>query len=357
MIPSLSRPFRRDSDGDQSMTAFLPLVLWAAVGHGVETSPAPRASTAGQFQPFDLTYMPRATNSVLAVRPAELLKRTDGLDKSATTLVRRSLAAGFAFLDGDIKAAELPALTDVDQVVLSAKVTIGVEAAKDGKSTFGLGGGISSGLIRTVKPFDWTGHIKKWFPKVEKVRYEGRTYLKLPIGIGDLPSCIVLLAADDRTLAFDTDEDEMKNLLTRLNKKSPLVAPPGWNEVGRDLIAVSHNVTAEGWFTAPPKPKREFDKALVAAIRDLTGFSAGLSVGDTTTIRVVATARDEASAKRALSAFKSLLAALASDKDVDPAKAKIITAMTVKRDGSVLRVTGAAPGNLLKLASPLPDGE
>jgi hypothetical protein len=356
MLPLSSRPSGHDDGGD-SMTAFLPLVLWAAIGHGVETSPAPRASTVGELRPFDLTYMPRATNTVLAVRPAELLKRTDGLDKSATTLVRRSLAAGFAFLDGDIKAAEIPALTDVDQVVLSANVTIGIEAAKDGKSTFGLGGGISSGFIRTVKPFNWTAHIKKWFPKVEEAQYEGRTYLKIPIGIGDQSSCIALLAADDRTLAFDTDEDEMKNLLTRLKKKSPPVAPAGWDEVGRDLIAVSHDMTAEGWFTAPPKPKREFDKALVAAIHDLKGFSAGLSVGDTTTIRIIATARDEAAAKRALSAFKSLLAELASDKDVDPEKAKIVTAITVKRDGRILRATGAFPGNWLKLASPLPDGE
>jgi len=336
------------------MTAFLPLVLWAAVGHGVETSPMPRV--AGALRPFDLTYMPRATHSVLAVRPAELLKRTDGLDKAATTYIRRLLAAGFAFLDGDIKAAELPALTDVEQIILSVNVTIGIEAAKDGKSTFGLGG-ISSGLIRTAKPFDWAARIKKWFPKTEEAEYEGRSYLRIPIGIRDQPAFIALLAADDRTLAFDTDEDEMKNLLTRLKKKAPPAAPAGWDEVAGDLIAVCHDLTAEGWLTTPAEPKREFDRALVAAIHDLNGFAAGVTVGGATTIRIIATARNEAAARHALPALRSIIAEMGSDKESDPAFAKFIAEMTVKQNGRILRVTGAAPGNLLQRTAAVPDGE
>jgi hypothetical protein len=355
MLPPKSRlPIA--TTGDIAMNAFLPLVLWAAVGLGVETAPAPRASTPGELQPFDLTYLPRVTTSVLAVRPAELLKRTDGLNRPATTYIRRLLAAGFAFLDGDIKAAELPALSDVEQVVVSASMTMGIETAKDGKSTFGLGG-MSSGLIRTVKPFNWASRIKKWFPKVEEVRYEGRTYLKIPIGIGDQPSCIALFAADDRTLAFDTDEDEIKDLLSRLKKKSPPAIPAGWDEVSRDLIAVTHDMTAQGWLTAPAKPKREIDRAVVAAVHDLKGLAVGISAGDTTTIRLIATARDEAAARHAQSALKRILAEMESEEFGNPTVAKFIEGMTVERSGRVIRAKGSAAGNLFKLAAEKPDAE
>jgi hypothetical protein len=331
------------------------IILWATIAPGIGNLPDRHSATNG-LRPFDLTYMPRATHSVIAIRPAELLKQTDGLDKTATAYVRKLLAAGFAFLDGDIKAAELPVLANVDQVILSANLTIGIEPEKDGKSNYGLGG-ISSGLVRTIKPFDWTGHIKKWFPKVEVVRHAGRDYLRIPIALGEKPSYIALLAADDRTLAFDSDEDEIKNLLSRLKKKSPPVRPAGWDEVARELIAISHDMTAEGWFTAPPKPQRGINRAVVEAVHNLKEVAIGISVGDASTIRVIATAGDEADARRAATAFKSLLEEMGSEEFGDPLISKFIENITVERNGRIIRAVGKTPGNVFRLATQKPDAE
>lgn len=297
--------------------------------------------------PFDLTYMPRTSDSVLAVRPGALAKQLGGEDKTAAEMVQRTLAAAFAFIDGDLKAAPPPALADVEQVILSAKLTLSVEQQQNGQSALNLNG-ISSGLVRTAKPFDWAKCVKKWFPKAEAVKHAGREYLRVPITFGKDTSYLGLFVADTHTLAFDTNEGEIKGLLTRLDKKLTPATPAGWDEVKCDTVALCQDTAADGWLAAPEKPKREIDQTLVTAARKSTGLAVGFTAGARTTLRVIAATRNEADAKEVRAAVKVMLANLAADEDTDPLAAKLIAGLTVTRDGATVRAEGSVAGNLLR---------
>jgi hypothetical protein len=328
------------------MFALLLLLL----GVGVPDAPAvPKAAkpAAVERAPFDLTFMPRTTNSVLAVRPGELLMHFGEQDKAVSDTVRRALAAAFAYIDGDLKAASPPAIADIEQLIVSAKVTLGVETEKDGRSNFGVNG-ISAGLVRTAKPFDWAKCLKKWFPKAETVKHAGREYVRVPVTFGKDTSYLALFVADDRTLAFDTEEDEVKGLLARLEKKLKPVAPAGWDEVSRELVALCHDTTAAGWLTAPEAPKRDTDRAMVTIGRKATGIAAGFSAGERTSLKVVVTARDECDALDVRAALKTVVTDLASEDDVGAALAKLFAQTTVSRTGSTVRATGEVKGNLLR---------
>ncbi|HEY1191214.1 MAG TPA: hypothetical protein VGE74_26505 [Gemmata sp.] len=328
------------------MSVLLSLVLGAAGGLDLP-APAPPRPATGAFEPFDLTYLPRATNSVLAVRPNELVKHLGGQEKATTGLLRRTLGAAFAFIDGDLKAATPPALADIEQIIVVAQLKLDIETGKDGRGALSAGG-ISSGLVRTTAPFDWAGCLKKWFPKAERVKHAGREYVRVPFDIGKDTSYLGLFVADDRTLAFDSDEAEMKGLLARLDKKGKAPEPTGWGEVSRDLVALCHDTTAEGWLNAPAKPKREIDRSLATVARKSTGVALGFSAGTRTALRFVATARDAQDAKEVQKALKAVLAYLANDEETQPALAKLLAQATVSRGNAVVRLSGSAPGDLLR---------
>ncbi len=328
------------------MSALFWLLLGAVGALDVPAQPAPKPAV-GAFKPFDLTYLPRTTHSVLAVRPGELVKHLGNADQATTGLLRRTLAAAFAFLDGDLKAAAPPELADIEEVIIAAQITLQVQKEEDEQGTFGVGG-VSSGTVRTAKPFDWSACVKKWFPKAESVKHAGREYVRVPIEVGKEPSYLSLFVADARTLAFDTDENAIKGLLTRLEKKEKTPAPAGWDEVRRDLVALCHDTTADGWLTAPEKPKREIDQSLVAVARKTTGLAFGFSAGERTTLRVVATSRDEGDAREVQKAINAVVANLAGDEDADPSVAKFFSQATVTRGGAVVRLNGSAAGNLLR---------
>lgn len=318
----------------------------------IPVAPAPRAvkpAAPDGPKPFDLTYMPRTSNSVLAVRPNELLEHFGEQDKMIADYVRRMLAAGFAFIDGDLKAAPPPALGDIDQLIVSAKVKLGIETEKDGRSNFGVEG-ISSGLVRTVKPFDWGKCVTKWFPKAETVKHAGREYVRVPFPVGKETAYVVFFVADDRTLAFDTDEDEIKGLLSRLEKKMKPALPAGWNEVCREQVALCHDTTADGWLNAPEAPKREIDRAMVTLGRKSTGIAVGVSADTRTTIKVVATARDEDDAQEVRAALKTVVSDLSGGDEDGPATAlaRLFAETVVSRSGSVVRAKGEVKGNLLR---------
>ena len=305
------------------------------------------AAVVSQPAPFDLTYLPRTGTSVFAVRPGALAKQLGDQDKTAADMVLRTLAAAFAFIDGDLKAAAPPALADVDQVIVAANLAMSIEQQQNGQGALNMTG-VSSGLVRTAKPFDWTGRVKKWFPKAELVKHAGREYFRVPITFGKDTSYLGLFAADSRTLAFDTTEDEIKGLLSRLEKKLVPATPAGWDEVKHDMVALCHDATADGWLTAPEKPKREIDQALATAARKTTGLALGFTAGDRTTLRIVAATRNESDAKEVRTAIKAVLANLAADEDTDPLAAKLLKRATVSRDGATVRASGSVAGNLLR---------
>ncbi len=326
------------------MFALLALLLGFGAANG---SPVPKAKPAAGFAPFDLTYLPRASNSVLAVRPGALVKHFGEQDKMVSDTVRRTLAAGFAYIDGDLKAAPPPALTDIEQLVVSAKFNLNIESEKDGRSNFNIVG-LSSGVVRTAQPFGWAKALTMWFPKAETVKHAGREYVRVPITVGKDTSHLAFFVADARTLAFDTDEDVVKGLLTRLDKKETAAVPPGWNEVCRELVAVCHDNTGEGWLTAPDAPKRDTDRALVTVGRKATSLAIGFSAGASTSLKVVATARDECDALDVRSALKAVVTSLSDEEETGAAIAKLFTRTEVNRTGKVVRARGEVKGNLLR---------
>lgn len=325
-------------------------LLAPLLGFGATTG-APALPKAGvkpaTFAPFNLTYLPRTTGSVVAVRPGELVKQFGEQDKAVNDTVRRTLAAAFAYLDGDLKAAPPPPLADIEQLVLSAKLALSIESEKDGRSGFNVVG-LSSGAVRTAKPFDWAKAVKKWFPSAETVKHAGRAYVRVPITAGKDTSYLALFVADDRTLAFDTGEDDLKALLTRLEKNEKPAVPMGWAEVNRDLIALCHDTSTEGWLTAPDAPKRDTDRAVVTVGRKSTALAIGFSSGASTTIKVIATARDEDDALDVRSALKSVVSSLSEEAETGAAIAKLFARTEVNRSGKVVRVRGEVRGNLLR---------
>lgn len=334
------------------MPVLLSLVFGLA---GAVDLPKPLAGKlAGVVQPFDLTYLPRRAPTVIAVRPGELLKQLGEHEKDAAEIVRRFLAAGFAFLDGDLKAAAPPALADIEQVVVAARFRVAINSQPDGRGTMGVDG-LSAGVVRTAKPFDWSEAVKKWFPKGETVKHAGREYVRVPLGVGKDKSYLALFVADARTLAFDLDEGEVRDLLGRLAKKIESPLPAGWAAVSREMVAVWQDATAEGWLLSPQEPKRPADRALVSAARGATSLAFGFSAGKETTLRIVATARDVDEAQDVRAALKAMLKSM-PDTDVDSAAAKLFTEAAVRCKGSEVRVSGSVPGNLLRRALD-PDAE
>lgn len=330
------------------MSAML-LVLFGAFSATDLPAPIPMAMpAAGTFKPFDLTYLPRTGPSVLAVRPCEFVKHLGNQDKTVTESARRLLAAAFAFLDGDLKATVPPALVDIDQVIVAARINMGIGTAADGRSTFG-GNDVSSGLVRTVKAYDWTESVKKWFPKAELIKHADREYFRVPIGFGDKASHLGLFVADNRTLVFDTDEDELKELLNRLKKGKKPSVPTGWETVNRDLIAAFHNTTAEKWLSVSDTAKRDADLALATVARKSTSLAIGFSAGERTSLRMVVTTRDECDAQDVRSALKVVVRSLTDEESTMPAVAKLFSQMKITRDGSVVRVNSSIEGNLLRL--------
>jgi|GEM_PF-3421257 len=330
------------------MSAML-LVLFGALSATDIPAPVPMTMpAAGAFKPFELTYLPRTGPSLLAVRPCEFVKHLGSQDKTVTETARRLLAAAFAFLDGDLKAATPPALADIEQIIVAARFNLGIGTAPEGRSTFG-GNDVSSGVVRTVKPFDWAGSVKKWFPKAELVKHADREYFRVRIGFGDMSSYLGLFVADNRTLVFDTNEDELKELLERLKKGKKPSVPAGWEAVNRDLIAACHDTTAEKWLSVADTAKRDADLALASVARKSTSLAIGFSAGERTSFRLVVNTRDECDAQDVRSALKVVVNSLASDEAISPAVAKFFSQLKVTRDGSVVRVNSSIEGNLLRL--------
>jgi hypothetical protein len=328
------------------MPVLLSLVLGLA-GAVDLSGQAPAAKSApGVVRPFDLTYLPRRTPTVIAVRPGELLKQLGDEQKDVAETVRRFLAAGFAFLDGDLKAASPPALADIEQLVVAARFRVATDSQPDGRGAMGVDG-LSAGVVRTAKPFDWKGAVKKWFPKAETVKHAGREYVRVPLGVGKDKSHLALFVADSRTLVFDLDEGEVRDMLGRVEKKIETPLPAGWDGVSREMVAVWQDATAEGWLVSPREPKRAADRAMVAAFRGTTSLAVGFSAGKETTLRLVATARDVDEAQDVRAALKAMLKAM-PDTEVDSAAAKLFSEATVRCKGSEVRVSGSVPGNLIR---------
>ena len=91
-------------------------------------------------------------------------------------------------------------------------------------------------VIRTVKPFDWPGYLRSYWPELIEASEAGRTYYKLKPGTAQtLAKAPAFLIPDDRTLVFD-DEDVLLRLIRRDSPAKPDFARSAdWKKVEHDL--------------------------------------------------------------------------------------------------------------------------
>jgi hypothetical protein len=347
------------------MARFLgSLVLFACVfltssttAKAAEPAPAPRAL----YPRFDLTYLPTlGSQGVIGVRPAEIAKYvTKEEARHATHLV---VGLFFDLLGKrDLDATAFPTFDNLEQCVLCLQMQINVPKGDDRGAFFV--GGVTPGMMRTVRPFDWDAMLRKWFPKIAATKYAGRSYLKIPlqfpVGLPLPPKDtegLVAFIPDDRTIVL-APETEIRDLLDRLKaNKAALKPPAGWSEVDRDLIAFALDNRNEplisGKFPADYVGGKEAE-ALAGAVQTL---AVGLTVGDRTRVRFVATASDDTGACTAADALRGLFSIAAENfSDVrDPDRlemfgAALLKSATFNRDGRSITGSLCAEGNVIKM--------
>ena len=201
--------------------AGLVLALVPAIGRAAEPAPLPRPVPV--YPRFDLTYLPEIGQGLLGLRPAEIVRHAKSPElKSIAALFM--LLLGQMIPDADFDAAKFPDLADIEQCVwnLNLKITT---PTPDAQGSF-LFGWVTPCVIRTVQPFDWNDHVRKWFPKAAAKRIAGRSYVRIkiehPAEKGEAPwlGSMAFFAPDERTLVIAA-EDDMFELLDRLAEGKP----------------------------------------------------------------------------------------------------------------------------------------
>jgi hypothetical protein len=339
------------------LTVSLAALALPTPAAAADRAPAPRPL----YPRFDLTYLPRVGGQgVIGIRPAEIAKFATGAEvRQAGQLV---LGAYSQLLGGwDLDAAEPPSFGEIEQCVFCLQMQI--TAPKDGERAAFMLGACTPGLMRTVEPYDWDGLLRKWFPKAARTRHAGRTYLRLrfhpaiplPPGSEDRLT-MAAFTPDDRTLVLGT-EDEVKGLLERLAAGKPAPqAPPGWDEVDRDFAALALDNRAaplvSGRFPDDYVAAKE-TRALADSVRTL---AVGLTVGEQTRMRLVATAWSKRAAQQTVEALRGVFRLIdgkgSADAELDAVEEfGVALARSAAFEQGGRRVSGslAADGNLVKL--------
>ncbi len=326
--------------------------------------PPPKAATARiapaprQLYPkFDLTYLPKVDGQgVIGLRPAEIAKYATREEvKRASYLVLGMCSQMFGGKELDADA--WPTFDDLEQCVFCLQFHI--TAPKEDERGQSFLGGRTPGVVRTVRPFDWNALLKKSFTKATAARHAGRSYLKIPLPAEIAPPEGESMAAyipDDRTMVLGS-ESEIHTLLDRLAAKKPAPKPlPGWNEVDRDVIAFALDNREEPLISGRFPDDFIGGKEMETLAGSLRTLAVGLSVGDATRVRIVATTRNDSAARTvdgALTSFFSQVGEkVAKGKDLDPLEtlgAALLKSATVNRDGRRVTVSLTADGNVLKM--------
>jgi hypothetical protein len=269
----------------------------------------------------------------------------------------------------DLTAADLPGLGDIEECILSLNCFVTMPTDRQ-KGTF-VGGLGTPFVLRTTKPFDWAGSVRKWLPGAEKATHAGRDYfrtewkqetLKRVLPPNHVPAgktYSAVFVADARTIVFG-DESQVHQVLDRLKAGKPgPTPPPGWKEFERDLIAVAYDTRTVPcvrgrWPEGSPEAKHA--RTLAEGIGVL---AAGVTVGDRTEVRLTALARDPEAARKAVEALRQLLAfarngLVPAAKGAEPTQtakllAELLESVEIVRDGQRVRARAGVSCNVLHL--------
>jgi hypothetical protein len=269
----------------------------------------------------------------------------------------------------DLTAAELPDLGDIEECILSLTCTVTMPTDRE-KGTF-VGGLGTPFVLRTTRPFDWAGSVRKWLPGAEKATHAGRDYFRTewkretlkrvlpPDRVPAEKTYSAVFVADARTIVFG-DESQVHQVLDRLKAGKPgPTPPPGWEEFERDLIAVAYDCRTfpcvrGRWPEDSPEAKHA--RILVESIGVL---AAGVTVGDRTEVRLTALARDPEAARKAVEALRQLLASARKElvpaaKGGEPTQpaillAELLASVEISCDGQQVRMRAGVGCNVLRL--------
>ena len=339
-----------------AVAAFLVLVL-PAFASAAERAPAPRPV----FPRFDLSYLPKiGGQGIIAVRPSEIAQHATTAEvHHASQMVGVLYSQIFGAQELDL--AQMPTFDKLQECVFCLQMRF--TAPKGGERASFMFGGVTPGIMRTVEPFAWDRVFRKWFPKARTARHAGRSYVQIPIHLtiplprGAEPDITMAAFIPDRRTVVFGAESEIKTLLDRLAADEPSPKPPtGWQQVDRDLVAFAlDNRTVpliSGKFPKGYVGGKEA-QALAGSLRTL---AVGLSVGDRTRVRLVATARNPTRAVKVTEGLKGFfrIAVEGFQEEEEPdelAAFGIALAKSATFEQSGRHVTGtlSADGNLVKM--------
>jgi hypothetical protein len=311
-------------------------------------APAPRATQP--LVPFDLTYLPpHSPVRLVLIRPAELARFAP--PRSSLPHLFDSYAWMFIqFASGNQKAATPPAFAEIEQAAFN--INLQIICSKEGDHG-NLILGTSSMMLRTVKPFDWSGRVAKWFPKAERVRHSGREYVRAKFNLAALGSkgeiSVAFFVPDQRTLVVDND-DSIRKLLEELQAGRTFnLEKAGLDKIGKCHVAGSFDNRDRSWLQGKPKADTPEAKAEVLLIESLDRVVLEMTIGERSAIKLTATARSKAAAREVVKVMKALLDA--GVRNLPPpgrgqaaeARAKV----HFNQSGSLMEVNVELPGNIL----------
>lgn len=292
---------------------------------------------------FDLSLLTRPPDGgVMAFRPAELIAHAGVPDDAVTGFIGQIAKAGAAFIDGELKAENLPAASSIEQVVLGLNLSLKLSTAEE-QGMFGLQGS-NFGYVRTVDKFDWAGMLKKTFPKAVAKTHAGREYLSCGIKFGTFEMVVGFFVPDERTLVFDMDVEKLEAALATWEERKRPAMPAGWDDVKGCSVAFVMPMGDRKWMTTAGK-LNENGLLMKKLVKSLKSACVGMTFGDTTTaVGVFAAISDDAAFTVEGLVNKSLTAAEEGLGEKLPGKSNA----TTTRTGKTVRVQATVKANALK---------
>lgn len=316
------------------------LILFALTLAGTAAAKDPPAGRPA-FDPSLLTRTPET--GLMAFRPAELVANFGAPDETVSGVVTQLAKAATAFIDGELKAEDLPPVADIEQLVLGLNLNLKLSTDEE-QGTFGVQG-TDFGYVRTKGKFDWAGLIKKTFPKAETKKHAGREYLTAGIKFGTFEFVIGFYVPDERTLVFDVSTEKMEEALaTWGEKKAPKMAT-GWDEVKGCSMAFVMPMGDRKWMTTPAGKLPEYSKQVRTLVKSLKSVCVGVTLGDTITAVGVLTATSDKAAHAVEGTVNQGLTAY--EAELDEAFKDTMNATTT-RDGKTVRVNGVVKVSSIK---------
>jgi beta-lactamase regulating signal transducer with metallopeptidase domain len=246
-----------------------------------------------QRVPFDLSYVPSDAVGVVAMRPAELFRR------SGAAMLTDPINTAFAELLKDFGLTGDPVLhlDAIEQIIGEVKLNHNPKAPKGRQNELILG----PNLIRMEKDFDWKESMRAVVPKAEEIHYRGKTYYKGKSKFIALGLDMCYFIPDARTLVLQS-EKTIRRALDGQKGGSALAASADWRRVEQGLVALVMDVRRATKIT------KEVEPDLAPLFENTTSLVFAVDLNAALTMRAFATCADNKAAEKLVRWAKSQIA-------------------------------------------------